>query len=137
MHVYTNGRDIHHNHSLRISTLVPFVDVEILILQSHYQDITKEVKKLVSIRHRNVMSHFGIGRHMEEVHIFLEFIHGETLNSILKRQGCYYYNTSCYHMETWIYQVLTPLFFIFFVCVNPLHAQIKVSLLIKCTGLDH
>ena len=104
MHVYTNGRDVHHNHShsvsmaLRISTLVPFVDMQILILQRHYQDITKEVKKLIGIRHRNVMSHFGIGRHMGQVYIFLEFIHGESLNSILKRQGCYY-STSCYHME--------------------------------------
>ena len=74
---------------LMISTLVPFVDVEILILQNDYQDITKEVKKLISIRHRNVMSHFGIGRQMGKVHIFIEFIHGESLNSILKRQGCY------------------------------------------------
>ena len=95
MHLYTNGRDVHHNHShlvpmaLRISTLATSVDVEILILQRHYRDITKKVKKLISIRHRNVMSHFGVGRHMEDVHIFLEFIHGESLNSILKRQGCY------------------------------------------------
>ena len=41
---------------------------------------------MFGIRHTNLMSYFGIGVHMRSVCIFVEFIQGESLDSILHRQ---------------------------------------------------
>jgi serine/threonine protein kinase len=62
-----------------------------------YEDLKREVYTLLSIRHKNVISYFGIGIESADVYIVMEFVHGETLRSILDRYGPLSYEKSWHY----------------------------------------
>lgn len=55
--------------------------------QSQYEKIQLEVEILRSLRHRNIVSYLGTSLQYGTVYIFMDFISGGSLQSILKRFG--------------------------------------------------
>lgn len=55
--------------------------------QSQYDKIQVEVEILRSLRHKNIVSYLGTSMHQSTIYIFMEFISGGSLMSILRRFG--------------------------------------------------
>ena len=51
-----------------------------------YIELKHEAMTLLSLRHTNLMSYFGIGYDTHSACVCVEFIQGETLLSIINRQ---------------------------------------------------
>jgi hypothetical protein len=73
----------------------PELEREIAIKILHPQSANEELRDrllsegrlLVKVRHPNVVNVFGVESHGDRVGLCMEFVHGETLESVLARQG--------------------------------------------------
>ena len=54
-----------------------------------YQQVLREARALASVRHPNVVSVYGVDRHDERVGFWTDFVHGQTLSSLVRTNGAF------------------------------------------------
>lgn len=58
---------------------------DVFFFLQQYEKIQAEVSILRSLKHRNVVSYLGTSMHLATVYIFMQYISGGSLQSIIKR----------------------------------------------------